>query len=710
MIKQILLQIILIALNAFFAATEIAVISLNEKKVRALAEDGNKKAVKMLKIIEEPTQFLSTIQIGITLAGFLGSAFAADNFAEVLSAAISKAFNLSADNTKIINTVAVVLVTLILSYFTLIFGELVPKRIAMKHKEKLANSVCGIISFLAAVLKPIIWFLTISTNAVLRLVGIDPHEKEEPVSEEDIVLMLDAGADEGSLDHDDIEYIKNVFKLDKMTAEDVMTPRKSVISISYDASDKEILEIIEEESYSRIPVYEDNPDKIIGILHACDYLLKRNEKNFNLKSILHTPVFVPETVSLDVLFKDMQTDHNHLAVVVNEYGETSGIVTMEDILEEIVGEIWDERDEEIDEFKKIGDNTYKVLCTASLEDFREYFKLEDEEELDVSTVNGWITEITGIIPEVNYSFDYKNFDRFIDVFRQAGALKMIEGGHIAARAGNWDSNFEAYVPEVDKDGNKKLVQYPINSEKASNFYRQFLPSLMSHLQKRGLKDIYVQHIADEPIESNFKSYVEIARFVKDICPDLKIIEACHTHNLENTVDIWVPQLNFYKDGYSFYQERQKAGDEVWFYTCLAPQGNFANRFLELPSIKTRLIHWLNFRYGATGYLHWGFNFWKENSDPYGETTTMNLESGNTLPGGDSWIVYPKNGKLYSSIRLEAMRDGIADYTLLQMLAQKEPDLAKELCRQVVFHWTLYDTDGDHFRAIRHQILEKLSEK
>ena len=401
MIKQILLQIILIALNAFFAATEIAVISLNEKKVRALAEDGNKKAVKMLKIIEEPTQFLSTIQIGITLAGFLGSAFAADNFAEVLSAAISKAFNLSADNTKIINTVAVVLVTLILSYFTLIFGELVPKRIAMKHKEKLANSVCGIISFLAAVLKPIIWFLTISTNAVLRLVGIDPHEKEEPVSEEDIVLMLDAGADEVSLDHDDIEYIKNVFKLDKMTAEDVMTPRKSVISISYDASDKEILEIIEEESYSRIPVYEDNPDKIIGILHACDYLLKRNEKNFDLKSILHTPVFVPETVSLDVLFKDMQTDHNHLAVVVNEYGETSGIVTMEDILEEIVGEIWDERDEEIDEFKKIGDNTYKVLCTASLEDFREYFKLEDEEELDVSTVNGWITEITGIIPVVN---------------------------------------------------------------------------------------------------------------------------------------------------------------------------------------------------------------------------------------------------------------------------------------------------------------------
>ncbi len=408
MIKQILLQVILIALNAFFAATEIAVISLNEKKVRALADDGNKKAVKMLKIIEEPTKFLSTIQIGITLAGFLGSAFAADNFAEVLSGAIVKAFSLSADKAKIVNTAAVVVITLILSYFTLIFGELVPKRIAMKHKEKLANSVCGVISFLTNVLKPIIWFLTISTNAVLRLVGIDPHEKEEPVSEEDIVLMLDAGADEGSLDHDDIEYIKNVFKLDKMTAEDVMTPRKSVISISDDACEQEILKIIEDENYSRIPVYEDNTDKIIGILHACDYLLKKDEPNFKLKDIVLPPVFVPETVSLDVLFKDMQTDHNHMAVVVNEYGETSGIVTMEDILEEIVGEIWDERDEEIDEFQKLGENTYKVLCTASLDDFREYFSLEDEEELDVTTVNGWITEITGIIPEVGYSFDYKN--------------------------------------------------------------------------------------------------------------------------------------------------------------------------------------------------------------------------------------------------------------------------------------------------------------
>lgn len=408
MIKQILLQVVLIALNAFFAATEIAVISLNEKKVRALADDGNKKAIKMLKIIEEPTKFLSTIQIGITLAGFLGSAFAADNFAEGLSNSIVTTFHLSADKAKIINTVAVVVITLVLSYFTLIFGELVPKRIAMKNKEKLANSVCGIISFLTNILKPIIWFLTISTNAVLRLVGIDPHEKEEPVSEEDIVLMLDAGADEGSLDHDDIEYIKNVFKLDKLTAEDVMTPRKSVISLTEDATDDEILKIIKEENYSRIPVLEDDNDSVVGILHTCDYLLKRNDKDFSLKNILMPAVFVPESVSLDVLFKDMQTDHNHMAVVVNEYGETSGIVTMEDILEEIVGEIWDERDEEITEFKKVGDNKYRVLCSASLEDFREFFNLEDEEETDVTTVNGWVTEVTDSIPETGYRFEYKN--------------------------------------------------------------------------------------------------------------------------------------------------------------------------------------------------------------------------------------------------------------------------------------------------------------
>lgn len=409
MIKQLLLQLILILINAFFAATEIAVISLNEKKVKARAENGDKKAGKMLKMIEDPTQFLSTIQVGITLAGFLGSAFAADNFAERLTGFIVKTFHVSATQVDLIETVSVVVITLILSYFTLVLGELVPKRVAQQHKEKLAEIVCGLISGLSAILKPIIWFLTVSTNGVLRLFGVDPHAKEEPVSEEDIMLMLDAGADEGSLDENDITYIKNVFKLDRLTAEDVMIPRKTVVSVYTDADDASILSVIEDEGYSRIPVLDPGNDRIIGILHSRDYLLGRSKLGFTLQSALHPAVYVPESVHLDSLFKEMQKAHNHMVVVVNEYGETCGIVTIEDILEEIVGEIWDERDEAIEDIVKLADSGYRILCSASLESFFEYFELEPAEETEAVTVNGWLTEIIGRIPEEGYRFDYQNY-------------------------------------------------------------------------------------------------------------------------------------------------------------------------------------------------------------------------------------------------------------------------------------------------------------
>ena len=407
-VRQLLLQLILILLNAFFAATEIAVISLNEKKLKARAEDGDKKAVKMLKMIEEPTRFLSTIQIGITLAGFLGSAFAADNFAEKLSGFIVETFAISDAHIGAVNTAAVIVITLILSFFTLVFGELVPKRVAMKHKDKLAEAVCGTISGLAVVLKPIIWLLTVSANAVLRLFGIDPHEKDEPVSEEDIVLMLDAGADEGSLNENDIEYIKNVFKLDGMTAEDVMTPRRSIVLIPQDAGSDEILATIEAEGYSRIPVYADSKDNIIGILHTRDYLLKHTRSGFKLEDVMFAPTFVPTTAHLDVLFKEMQKEHNHIVVVVNEYGETAGIVTMEDILEEIVGEIWDERDEAVEDIVQLDESTYRVLCSTNIEDFFEFFDLEPAEEVEATTVNGWMTEIIGSIPAQGHAFDYEN--------------------------------------------------------------------------------------------------------------------------------------------------------------------------------------------------------------------------------------------------------------------------------------------------------------
>ena len=408
MVGQLILQVVLILLNAFFAATEIAVISLNEKKVKARAEDGDKKAKTMLKMIEEPMRFLSTIQIGITLAGLLGAAFAAYNFAEGLSNAIVEAFNIPREQAGIINTAAVVLITIILSFFTLVLGELVPKRVAMKYKEKLSEAVCGIIAGLATILKPIIWLLTVSTNGILRLFGIDPHEKEDPVSEEDIVLMLDAGADEGSLDQSDITYIKNVFKLDGMTAEDVMTPRRAMVLISEDAPAQDIVSVIENEGYSRIPVYSETTDNIVGILYARDFLLRYQRPGFKLSDVMFQPTFVPETAHLDALFKDMQKEHNHIVVVVNEYGETAGIVTMEDILEEIVGDIWDESDEEVDDFTPLSDDLYSVRCSANIEDFFEFFNLEPDEETEVTTVNGWIIEKTGVIPEVGDSFDYEH--------------------------------------------------------------------------------------------------------------------------------------------------------------------------------------------------------------------------------------------------------------------------------------------------------------
>lgn len=407
MVKQLLLQLVLILLNAFFAATEIAVISLNEKKVKARAEDGDKKAKKMLKMIESPTRFLSTIQIGITLAGFLGSAFAADNFAERLSGFLAKSMNIPGAYIESINALSVIAITLILSFFTLVLGELVPKRIAMKHKERFAEYVCGVITVLAAVLKPIIWLLTVSTNTVLRLFGISPDEAEDPVSEEDIVIMLDAGADEGAFDEDDIEYIKNVFKLDRLCVADIMTQRKGVVFISEDATQQEILAVIEREGYSRIPVYSGNADKIVGILHIRDYLLSYEQPKFKLEQAMMKPFYVPETMKLDLLFKNMQKNHNHLAVVVNEYGVTSGIVTMEDILEELVGEIWDESDEAVDNIIKVNDTTYTITCNISTEEFFEYFGVTPDEESEATTVNGWLIEKNGDIPPVGSQFEYE---------------------------------------------------------------------------------------------------------------------------------------------------------------------------------------------------------------------------------------------------------------------------------------------------------------
>lgn len=406
--RQLLLQLILIAINAFFAATEIAVVSLNSQKMKAMADDGDKKAEKIVKIIDDPTKFLSTIQVGITLAGFMGSAFAADSFGDMLAEVIILHTNATPALTSVIQTISVIFVTLVLSYFTLVLGELVPKRVAMKNKEKVAKSFCGVVSVLTHILKPVIWFLSVSTNGVLKLFGIDPNEKEETVSEEDIVTMLDAGADEGGLDEDDVEYIKNVFKLDNLTAADVMTQRSSVVAIPSDISNAELIRIIEEEGYSRIPVYEDSLDRIIGVLYAREYLLKHFDNGFEISDAMFAPKYVPETMHLDALLKEMQETHNHIAIVVNEYGVTSGVVSMEDIIEELVGEIWDELDEAIEPIKSVGEDKYRVLSTVSLDEFFTFFEMDADEESESTTVNGWVNEHAESIPEIGFTFNYEN--------------------------------------------------------------------------------------------------------------------------------------------------------------------------------------------------------------------------------------------------------------------------------------------------------------
>ena len=407
-VRQLLLQLVLIALNAFFAATEIALISLNELKLKAQVDDGDKKAEKMLTIIKEPTRFLSTIQIGITLAGFLGSAFAADNFANRLTGRLMSAFDIAPARFETINTISVILVTLILSYFTLVLGELVPKRVAMKYKEKLAYGVAGIMTFLTVILRPVVWFLAVSTNGILRLFGINPHEKEETVSEEDIVTMLDAGADDGTLKQDDVEYIKNVFKLERLSAQDIMTPRNAVVAVPEDIATDKLLHIIETECYSRIPVYSGTFDKVVGILHVSEYLLKHARPDFKWEDVLLEPDFVPETIHLDALFKKMQKEHTHMAVVVNEYGSTTGIITMEDIIEELVGEIWDEQDEATEPIMPIDTDTYRVMTGVSIDEFFEYFELDKNEDIESSTVNGWLSEYFGSIPDVNAEMTYEH--------------------------------------------------------------------------------------------------------------------------------------------------------------------------------------------------------------------------------------------------------------------------------------------------------------
>ena len=399
-VGQLLLQLLLILVNAFFAATEIALLSVNENRLEKSAEEGDKRASKLLETVRKPDSFLSAIQIGITLAGFLGSAFAAENFAGRLVAWLVDGLHVAVP-ADTLEAVSVVLITLVLSYFTLVLGELVPKRVAMHAPDKVARLALGVISALEKALRPAIWLMSKSTNAVLRLMRIDPNREADEVTEEEIRMMVDIGEEKGAIEPAEKEMIENVFEFNNTTAGDVMTHRMDVKSIQADADGDDIIALIAQTGLSRFPVYRDDMDDIIGVLNTRDYLLNLHlARPRSLQELLREAYFVPESVRADVLFRDMQQRKIHLAIVVDEYGGTSGVVTMEDLLEEIVGNIYDEFDpQEDEEIRRLGDNLWRVKGSATLESLAEALDVELPLDEEYDTLGGLVFSQLTVVPQ-----------------------------------------------------------------------------------------------------------------------------------------------------------------------------------------------------------------------------------------------------------------------------------------------------------------------
>jgi putative hemolysin len=398
---QLLLQLVLIFINAFFASAEIAVLSLNENRLRRTAEEGDKKAAQMMKFVETPAKFLSTIQIGITMAGFLGSAFAAENFADRLTRWLVDTVHVTTLSQNVLHAVSVIVITFILAYFTLVLGELVPKRLAMKYPEKVARMASGVIRGTSVIFKPIIWLLSISTNGILRLLHIDPNEERSDVSEDEIRLMVDIGEEKGTIESSERTMIENVFAFNNMTAEDVMIHRTDMKAIWVEDTPEEIVNTIERTGLSRFPVYEEDADDIIGILSTRQYLLNAHRGMPKpLREILRPAYFVPESVRTDILFRDMQTKKVHMAIVVDEYGGTSGLVTMEDLLEEIVGNIYDEFDpQDEQDIIKIEDNLWRIAGSTELENVAETLDILLPLEEEYDTLGGLVFAQLSVIPE-----------------------------------------------------------------------------------------------------------------------------------------------------------------------------------------------------------------------------------------------------------------------------------------------------------------------
>ena len=396
MAGSIIILAILILINAFFASAEIAFISLNDAKIDMQAKEGNKKAKKIQNMLKNPSKFLATIQIGVTLAGFLSSAFASDTFADKLSPVLNMWIpSVSISTWK---SVSIIIITIILSYFTLVFGELVPKRIAMKYYEKVSFASIGIIKTISVITAPFVKFLTFSTNIVSKLFGVT-GEEEDNVTEEEIRMMVDVGEEKGTIQEEEKEMINNVFEFNDKVVSEIMVPRNKIFALDIDMTISEVIEKLSADMrYSRIPVYDETMDNIKGIIYIKDILLSNKNKNSKIKSLVKEAYFVSETKRVNELFQELRKDKKQIAIVLDEYGGTAGMVTMEDILEEIVGEIYDEYDKETDKFKKIDNNTFLFDASIALYDVEKFLEIEIEDD-DVDTLAGYLIKKLDRIPK-----------------------------------------------------------------------------------------------------------------------------------------------------------------------------------------------------------------------------------------------------------------------------------------------------------------------
>ncbi|MFR8234215.1 MAG: hemolysin family protein [Clostridia bacterium] len=397
MISQLIVLTILILINAYFAASEIAFISLNDAKIEKQAKEGNKKAKQIEKMLKTPSKFLATIQIGITLAGFLSSAFASETFADKIAPYL---YNIiPAISLGVWKSLAIIFITIILSFFTLVFGELVPKRLAMKHYEKISFATIGVIRTISILTAPFVKLLTSVTNGISKIFGVGENE-EETVTEEEIKMMLDQGEESGTIKEDEKELINNVFEFNDITVSEIMRHRKDIFAVDINISTEELLEELskEEYRYSRIPVYDETIDEIKGVLYVKDILKNINKKTFKVKNVIKDAYFISQNRLINEVFKELQKNKKQLAIILDEYGGTAGIVTMEDILEELVGDIYDEYDKEESEYEKIDENTYILSGSMPIFDVNKLLEA-DIPEGEFDTISGFLQDKLGRIPE-----------------------------------------------------------------------------------------------------------------------------------------------------------------------------------------------------------------------------------------------------------------------------------------------------------------------